>query len=44
MRNERANKQRIKELYGTELSLIRAAVREANRELARGAVESRRSH
>lgn len=38
VRNERVNKQRIEELYGRDLPLIRDAVRKANRGLA-GAVE-----
>jgi glycosyltransferase involved in cell wall biosynthesis len=39
IRNERANKQRIRELYEAELPLIRAAVRTANRGLAHDAVD-----
>lgn len=40
VRNERANKQKIEELYGDELPVIREAVRNANRAVARDAVES----
>jgi hypothetical protein len=40
VRNEQANKQRIEELYGDELPVIREAVRKANCALARDAVGS----